>query len=176
MLENTLSAWLYRQGGDTRGVPLHRARHQQEVAAEWGEEDTRTPPEESDISPTIDNPSNILFIMCLPQEYGRHLVRLQQAGLINLENTHLRHEAEQRRAHIIHTLYHIYWTIPTISTTLYFPYLQHYIYTISTQYYIHHTQAGPAHIHAVRASLPRPRRRPRLSSCSFSLRDYVLEK
>ena len=29
-----LSACLYRQGGDTRGVPLHRARHQQEVAAE----------------------------------------------------------------------------------------------------------------------------------------------
>ena len=89
----------------------------------------RTPPEESDIRPTIHNPSNILFIMCLPQEYGRHLVRLQQAGLINLENTHLRHEAEQRRGHIIHTLYHIYCTIPTISTTLYFPYLQHYIYS-----------------------------------------------
>ena len=69
----------------------------------------RTPPKESDIRPTIDNPSNILFpIYYLLQEYGRHLVRLQQAGLINLENTHLRHEAEQRRAHIIHTLYHIY--------------------------------------------------------------------
>ena len=81
----------------------------------------RTPPEESDIRPTIHNPSNVLFIMCLPQEYGRHLVRLQQAGLINLENTHLRHEAEQRRGHIIHTLYHIYCTIPTISTALYFP-------------------------------------------------------
>ena len=78
-----------------------------------------------------------------------------------------------------HTLYIHY----TISTELYLLYLQHFIFhiysTISTpylQYYIHHTQAGPAHIHAVRASLPRPRRRPRLSSCSFSLRDYVLEK
>ena len=63
--------------------------------------------------------------MCLLQEYGRHLVRLQQAGLINLENTHLRHEAEQRRGHIIHTLYHIYSTI-SIST----PYLQHFIFHI----------------------------------------------
>ena len=93
------------------------------------------------------NPSNILFVMCLLQEYGRHLVRLQQAGLINLENTHLRHEAEQRRGHIIHTLYHIYSTIVTISTALYFPYLQSIIhiytiystistYTISTALYL----------------------------------------
>ena len=78
-----------------------------------------------------NNPSHILFIMCLLQEYGRHLVRLQHAGLINLENTHLRHEAEQRRGHIIHTLYHIYSTI-SIST----PYLQYYIYTKSTVLYL----------------------------------------
>ena len=76
--------------------------------------------------------------MCLLQEYGRHLVRLQQAGLINLENTHLRHEAEQRRGHIIHTPYY------TISTELYLPYLQHFIFhiyntiSISTQYLEHY--------------------------------------
>ena len=75
--------------------------------------------------------------MCLLQEYGRHLVRLQQAGLINLENTHLRHEAEQRRGHIIHTLYllnytfHIYSTLFSISIALY-PYLHHIYCTIFT--------------------------------------------
>ena len=76
--------------------------------------------------------------MCLLQEYGRHLVRLQQAGLINLENTHLRHEAEQRRGHIIQTPYY------TISTELYLPYIQHFIFhiyntiSISTQYLEHY--------------------------------------
>ena len=58
--------------------------------------------------------------------------------------------------YLLNYTFHIYRTLFSIST----PYLQYYIYRI---------QAGPAHIHAVRASLPPPRRRPRLSSCSFSL-------
>ena len=69
-----------------------------------------------------------------------------------------------------HFIFHIYSTI-SIST----PYLQYYLHTSYLLHYIYHIQAGPAHIHAVRASLPPPRRRPRLSCCSFSLWDYALE-
>ena len=55
----------------------------------------------------------------------------------------------------LHYISHINCTISIISTVLYLPYLLH-LYLAYLQYYIYHTQAGPAHIHAVCRSLPPP--------------------